>query len=170
MDSKLINATDYWLGGTINEATEESHEGLNGYVAFYKGKQKDIYAKTKYEALKKAVKEFGAKKEWDVTVELAEKGGEPVVHIPTEGTDKKKTSKKVIKEVTASEFEVKYAEPPKSGASQEIGMVSVNGMEYSGGIELRISAKFNDQYARIIIPKEQREEFLAYFNKRIGKK
>lgn len=54
--------------------------GENGYVAFYKGKQMDVYAKTSLQARDKAVKAFGAKKPWDVTVVLAEKDGKQVVH------------------------------------------------------------------------------------------
>jgi hypothetical protein len=54
--------------------------GENGYVAFYKGKRMELYAKTQYEAQLKAAKAFGAKKSWDVNVVLAEVGGKQVVH------------------------------------------------------------------------------------------
>lgn len=54
----------------------------NGYIAFYKGKQIEVYADTKYAAQQEAAKLFKAKKSYDVTVELAEKDGEPVVHLP----------------------------------------------------------------------------------------
>jgi cation transport regulator ChaB len=54
----------------------------NGYIAFYKGKQIEVYADTKYAAQLEAAKLFKAKKSYDVTVELAEKDGEPVVHLP----------------------------------------------------------------------------------------
>lgn len=54
----------------------------NGYVAFYKNRriERKCYADTKYEAQLKAAKEFGAKKAYEVTVELAEKDGKQVVH------------------------------------------------------------------------------------------
>lgn len=52
----------------------------NGYVAFYKGKRTEVYAATSYEAQQKAAAFFKAKKSYDVTVVLAEKGGAPVVH------------------------------------------------------------------------------------------
>jgi len=56
-------------------------EGKNGYVAFYKGKQMDVYADTSYEAQKKAAVSFKAKKSYEVTVVLAEKDGEQVTHV-----------------------------------------------------------------------------------------
>lgn len=56
-------------------------EGLNGYIAYYKGKQLEVYAKTSYEAQEKAAEMFKAKKSYEVTVMLAEKAsGEEVVH------------------------------------------------------------------------------------------
>lgn len=48
---------------------------LNGYIAFYKGKQTEVYANTSYEAQQKAAAVFKAKKAYDVTVVLAEHGG-----------------------------------------------------------------------------------------------
>jgi len=59
---------------------EGGEVGENGYVAFYKGKKMDVYAKTSLEARDKAAKAFGAKKAYDVTVMLAEKGGKQVTH------------------------------------------------------------------------------------------
>lgn len=56
---------------------------MNGYICFYKGKQIEIYAETSYEAQTKAAATFRAKKAYEVTVMLAEKGGEQVVHAPT---------------------------------------------------------------------------------------
>jgi len=61
-----------------------SEEGKNGYVAFHKGKRHELYADTKYQAQQKAAKHFGAKKSWDVAVELATKGGKQVTHTPME--------------------------------------------------------------------------------------
>ncbi len=45
----------------------------NGYIAFYKNKQMEVYAKTSYEAQQKAAKDFKAKKSYEVTVVLCEK-------------------------------------------------------------------------------------------------
>jgi hypothetical protein len=52
----------------------------NGYIAFYKGKQTEVYANTSLEARNKAAVFFKAKKPYEVTVVLAEKNGEQVVH------------------------------------------------------------------------------------------
>ena len=65
----------------------------NGYVAFYKGKRAEVYADTKYNAQLKAAEILGAKKPWEVAIELAEKDGVQVVHRPV---DKKTTD--VVKE------------------------------------------------------------------------
>lgn len=54
---------------------------MNGYKAFYKGKQLDVYADTSYKAQLKAAELFKAKKSYDVTVILCEKQGEQVIHI-----------------------------------------------------------------------------------------
>lgn len=56
-------------------------DGKNGYVAFYKGKQMDVWGDTSLQARDKAAKAFKAKKAWDVTVVLAEKDGEQVTHV-----------------------------------------------------------------------------------------
>lgn len=72
-----------------SKKAEESHEGLNGYVAFYKGKQTEVWAKTSYEAQKKAAEFFKAKKSYEVTVALAEKAdGSEVVHTPVDASKK----------------------------------------------------------------------------------
>ena len=60
----------------------EGEAGLNGYICFYRGKQFEVYAKTTYEAQQKCAKENGIKKSYEIRVELAEKGGEPVIHQP----------------------------------------------------------------------------------------
>ena len=49
---------------------------MNGYIAFYKSKKTEVWAKSSYEAQKLAAKKFRAKKSYDVTVVLAEKDGE----------------------------------------------------------------------------------------------
>jgi hypothetical protein len=53
---------------------------MNGYIAFYRGKQIEVYAPTSYEAQTKAAAIFKAKKSYEVTVMLAERDGEQVVH------------------------------------------------------------------------------------------
>jgi hypothetical protein len=53
---------------------------LNGYVCFYKGKRTEVYASTTYEAQTKAAATFKARKQYEVTVVLAEKAGAPVIH------------------------------------------------------------------------------------------
>ena len=57
---------------------------MNGYIAFYKDKQKEVYAKTSYEAQQLAAKEFKAKKPYEVTVVLCKLAdGSEVLHTPT---------------------------------------------------------------------------------------
>jgi hypothetical protein len=53
---------------------------MNGYIAFYRGKQVEVYANTSFEAQTKAAAMFKAKKSYEVTVMLAERDGEQVVH------------------------------------------------------------------------------------------
>jgi hypothetical protein len=53
---------------------------MNTYEAFYKGKRISVQANTSYEAQQKAAAQFKAKKSYDVTVMLAAKGDEVVVH------------------------------------------------------------------------------------------
>jgi uncharacterized protein (DUF952 family) len=55
---------------------------VNGYIAFYKGKQVEVYANTSYEAQQKAAVMFKVKpaKSYDVAVVLAERNGQQVVH------------------------------------------------------------------------------------------
>lgn len=57
---------------------------MNGYICFYRGKQFEVYADTSYEAHQKCAKEQRIKKSYEITVYLAEKKGEPVVHHPAE--------------------------------------------------------------------------------------
>ena len=52
----------------------------NGYVCFFKNKRTEVYASTSREAQTKAAAFFKARKQYEVTVVLAEKGGVPVVH------------------------------------------------------------------------------------------
>jgi hypothetical protein len=57
---------------------------MNGYVCFYNGKRFECHAETLYGAKKLAVAHWRvpAKKVGLVAVMLAEKNGEPVVHVP----------------------------------------------------------------------------------------
>lgn len=54
---------------------------MYGYVCFYKGKRIEVYADSTYAAQQKAALLFKAKKSYEVNVMLAEKDGEPVVHV-----------------------------------------------------------------------------------------
>ena len=51
---------------------------MNGYMCFYKDKQYPVFAETTYEAQTKLAKELRVKKQYLITVVLAEKEGEPV--------------------------------------------------------------------------------------------
>jgi hypothetical protein len=53
---------------------------MNGYVAFYRGKRHEVHADSSYQAQQKAAQHFKAKKSYEVTVVLAEKDGQQVVH------------------------------------------------------------------------------------------
>jgi hypothetical protein len=52
------------------------------YIAFYKGKEITVNALRSYDAQLIASKIFKAKKSYEVTVMLASKGDEPVIHDP----------------------------------------------------------------------------------------
>lgn len=56
---------------------------MNGYKAFYKGKELEVYAKTSYKAQLEATKLFKAKKSYNVTVVLCEIDNKQVIHTPT---------------------------------------------------------------------------------------
>lgn len=54
---------------------------MNGYKAFYRGKELEVYATSSYEAQQKAAKEFKARKSYDVSVVLCETSdGQTVTH------------------------------------------------------------------------------------------
>lgn len=57
---------------------------MNGYICFFGGKRVEVHATSTYEAQKKAaaVLRVSEKKRSQITVVLAEKQGEPVVHKP----------------------------------------------------------------------------------------
>jgi hypothetical protein len=50
----------------------------NGYICFYRGKRCEVRAATSYAAQQKAATVLKARKAYDVSVMLAELGGEPV--------------------------------------------------------------------------------------------
>lgn len=61
---------------------------MNGYVAMWQGETADVYADTLYEAQQIATQIFqgGTRRKvkgYDVSVYLAEKDGEQVVHVAT---------------------------------------------------------------------------------------
>jgi hypothetical protein len=56
---------------------------LNGYIAFYKDKQIEVYATSSYQAQTIAAEMMKAKKAYDVTVMLAEKNGKEIIHNPS---------------------------------------------------------------------------------------
>lgn len=58
--------------------------GKNVYVAFYRGKTAQVRADTAYDAQRIAAELFKARKQYEVTVVLAEKDGNQVVHTPAE--------------------------------------------------------------------------------------
>ena len=53
---------------------------MNGYIAFYRGKQIEVHANTSYEAQQRAAAIFKARKPYEVTVVLAERDGQQVTH------------------------------------------------------------------------------------------
>lgn len=57
---------------------------MNGYKAFYKGKETEVHAATSLEARNKAAEFWKVKQKdaYKVTVVLCEKDGEQVVHKP----------------------------------------------------------------------------------------
>lgn len=55
-------------------------ENTNGYVCFYKSKKIEVFSDTSYHAQLAAAKLFGAKKSYEVSVVLAEKNGDQVIH------------------------------------------------------------------------------------------
>lgn len=57
---------------------------MNGYKAFYKGKEIEVYADTSFQAQKKAAEIFKARKSYEVTVVLCERKGQQVTHIPVD--------------------------------------------------------------------------------------
>ncbi len=61
---------------------QQTQQGKNGYLAFYRGKKLEVWASTSYEAQKIAAEKFRAKKSYEVDVYLCEQNGKQVVHTP----------------------------------------------------------------------------------------
>ena len=57
---------------------------MNGYKAFYKGREIEVQAETSHKAQQRAAAIFNAKKSYEVTVVLCEKDSQQVSHVPTE--------------------------------------------------------------------------------------
>lgn len=57
-------------------------QSVFGYVCLYDGKRIEVDAPSSYAAQQKAAALFKARKPWQVTVVLAEKNGQSVVHLP----------------------------------------------------------------------------------------
>ena len=53
---------------------------MNGYKAFYKGRELEIYAATSYAAQQLAAAQFKVKKVYEITIVLCEKAGAQVTH------------------------------------------------------------------------------------------
>jgi hypothetical protein len=53
---------------------------MNGYKAFYRGKNIEVYAETSYDAQEKAAKLFKARKSYDVAIVLCEVEGAQITH------------------------------------------------------------------------------------------
>ena len=54
---------------------------MNGYKAFYRGKELEVYAETSYAAQLQAAATFKARKSYEVSVYLCEKDGEQITHV-----------------------------------------------------------------------------------------
>jgi hypothetical protein len=57
---------------------------MNGYVGFYRGKRFEVQSDSTYHAQMLIAKQYKIKKTWEITIMLAEKDGEPVVHTATD--------------------------------------------------------------------------------------
>jgi hypothetical protein len=111
----MKQASDFEKGISQNKTSEE---GLNGYIGYYKGHQFEVYAKTSYEAQQKIAKEHGIKKMYEITVVLAEKGGEQVTHNPQDvvGSSNKTSDNKIM--VHCKDCNKTFYTAPDSGIEQ----------------------------------------------------
>ena len=82
--AKPVDLTATVLSSPIPSPEPIPRATLNGYVGFYKGKRYETYADTSYHAQQQIAKEHGIKTKdaWQITVILAEKEGQPVIHRP----------------------------------------------------------------------------------------
>ena len=71
--------------------------GKNGYIAFYKRKQVEVYADSKLEARDLAAEHFRARRPYDVEVVLAEQGGKQVTHMPLFASEDSELRRRVIR-------------------------------------------------------------------------
>lgn len=63
---------------------QEKHKKANVYLAFYRGKQTEVWADTSLEAQRLAAHYWRVRKSFDATVVLAGKtNNQPVTHTPT---------------------------------------------------------------------------------------
>ena len=70
------------LSDIAKSAAKPLGKGRNGYIAYYKRKQVEVKADTSLEAQEIAAEHFRARKRYEVSVVLAEKGGRQVTHDP----------------------------------------------------------------------------------------
>ncbi len=54
---------------------------MNGYICCWNRKRVEVYADTSYHAQTAAAKQLGAKRPYEISVYLAEKDGQSVIHI-----------------------------------------------------------------------------------------
>lgn len=67
----------------IDRFADEGRCAMNGYIALYRGKRAEVYAEDLGKAKDKAVAAFKAKKAYEVSVYLAERGGQIVQQATT---------------------------------------------------------------------------------------
>ena len=67
----------------VQESPPTTTVAQNGYIAFYNRQRHELYAPSLYEAKLQAIAHFKApkSKEHMISVMLAEKDGQPVVHV-----------------------------------------------------------------------------------------
>lgn len=85
--AKIAAKDDIITGAVLNkdghEEINQKKPGHNGYIAHYKGRAAEVWAKSSFEAQTLAAAHFKAKKSHEVSVMLAEKAdGSSVVHKP----------------------------------------------------------------------------------------
>lgn len=116
----------------INKIIEHVTKDENGYIAFYKGQRKEVYANSSYEAQQKAAKEFGVKKAYEVNVMLAEKNGKQVTH---KAVDKKSKDFYTKNKSQSTDQIIKGFMIYKSGKPNLFTARNDNGEQYEGKME-----------------------------------